>query len=148
MLAEARAQFVALKVAPAEFTPAEQRDKARAERWDVAYEREKAFNNERLDNSQNLFEEVMGMIDSNSTHGLPLPSDTNVPDPPASSKTGVEKMRPIPDDIKQWVVDSRLTPQAGFVDEAGKSVSKVSGKSTRKAKAGMILKKVLSLRKH
>lgn len=103
LLAEAKSQLAAPCVAPDELTPEEIAELEREAEWDRTYAKAAAINDARLTRNDDLFHEVMGLIDECEDNGIPIPHDLTVPDAPDVSLDDLA----IPDDIKTWIRESK-----------------------------------------
>lgn len=73
LIAEAKAQLAAPKVAPEELTEEEEEEARRNRAWDLQYQRKNQAIDEAMEPNQALFEDVMAMIDGVEAKGVPVP---------------------------------------------------------------------------
>lgn len=104
LLDEAKAQLAAPCVAPDELTAEEIAELERKREWDRRYAEADAFNDAWLARNENLFNEVMGLIDECEAKGTVIPDDVVVPEPPPTPT--LEGMK-APESIAAWIRDSK-----------------------------------------
>lgn len=80
LIAEAKAQLAAPKVAPEQSTEEEETEARRNRAWDLQYQQKNQAIDEAMVRNQALFEDVMATIDDMEAKGIPIPdcSDLNL----------------------------------------------------------------------
>lgn len=73
LIAEARAQLAAPKVAPEELTEEEEEEARRNRSWDLQNQQKNEVIDEALARDQALFEDVMATVDDMQAKGVPIP---------------------------------------------------------------------------
>jgi hypothetical protein len=73
LIAEAKAQLAAPKVAPEELTEEEEEEARRNRAWDLEYQQKNQAIDEAMARNQALFEDVMTTIDDMEAKGIPVP---------------------------------------------------------------------------
>jgi len=73
LIAEAKAQLAAPKVAPEELTEEEEQEARRNREWDLQYQKKNQAIDEAMERNQALFEDVMATIDDMEAKGIPTP---------------------------------------------------------------------------
>jgi hypothetical protein len=73
LIAEAKAQLAAPKVAPEELTEEEEEEARRNRAWDLQYLQKNQAIDEAMEPNQALFEDVMDTIDDMEAKGVPVP---------------------------------------------------------------------------
>ena len=73
LIAKAKAQLAAPKVAPEELTEEEEEEARRNRAWDLQYQQKNQAIDEAMARNQALFENVMATIDDMEAKGIPIP---------------------------------------------------------------------------
>lgn len=73
LIAEAKAQLAAPKVAPEELTEEEEAEARRNRAWDLQYQQKNQAIDEGMERNQALFEDVMATVDDMKAKGTPVP---------------------------------------------------------------------------
>jgi len=73
LIAEAKAQLAAPKVAPEELTEEEEEEARRNRAWDLQFQQKDQAIDEAMERSQALFENVMATVDDMEAKGIPVP---------------------------------------------------------------------------
>lgn len=73
LIAEAKAQLAAPKVAPEELTEEEEEEARRNRAWDLQYQQKNQAIDEAMARNQALFEDVMATVDDMEAKGIPIP---------------------------------------------------------------------------
>jgi hypothetical protein len=73
LIAEAKAQLAAPKVAPEELTEEEEEEARRNRAWDLQFQQKNQAIDEAMERNQVLFENVMATIDDMEVKGVPIP---------------------------------------------------------------------------
>lgn len=153
LLMQTRLQLAAPCVAPHELTAGEWSEKAEADEWDYRYQRADTVTDRMLVENDDLFENVMGTICDLECDKALLLGDVDVPGPPASPK--LEYIRGVPEDVRQWLRNSKQQWRENVVREAGykpvmvvKSEVPSDGEGQKRGNGvGGFLKRVLSVKR-
>ena len=113
MLVQAEEQLAAPISAflPSEQTASELADKSAEQAWHQKYELVDGYTDRMLEKSQELFADVMLLIDGHEQSDVPLPDDTELPTPPPSP---LLLQLNVPGGVKTWVAASQKATRASL----------------------------------